>query len=794
MNPRNLHILKEQASKSEIDDKDPFDNIDFEKLKQVFISSIIWVALILVLSNTLAFLYIRYTKPVFSSESILKLDIKSEAGLLGISNPMDQDIKGISGEIEILKSRLFANKVVDAIGLNVSYFHPGRSHLYDERYGNSPFKVEFKTLNPIILDRPFDLQIIDDTHYILSYEINGVMEQSNHEFGELVINDFVELKITPTNYFAGQKYLVDFYFILNSKAALTRYFEQNLKVEPLNFNANTIKISLSDYNKYKAQNLLKAVDTIYLAYTKHAKNLAVEQKIKFLTDQMEKTSKELEAFEDYFEDFTIQNRTTNLSNDLNNTIILLNQLDSQSFNIRNHISAIDLAINQLNNDIPISALKLPKEPLALIKEYNELKEERELKLANYNEKTQVIQLIDHKIELTKNSASERLAAYKESLLEAQNSVARKKNLLENEFVKLPSMGTSYNKNRRLYSLQENFYFSLIQTKIQLEIARAGTVTNFVVLSQPTLPNEPIKPQKLLVLGGGFIIGLVISFLFIALRYLLDDKISSIKELERLMFAPLLGMVPKYRAEKLPVTRLVVTTNPKSAISESLRSIRTNMEFLASGDNNKVLSITSTVSGEGKTFIAVNLAAIFAFSNKKVVVVDLDMRKPKVHLAFSDEKSEKGTSTILIGKNTIDECLNDTEVEGLYYIGAGTVPPNPSELIRHENFDKFIEDLKSKFDIVLLDTPPVGLVTDGILVMKKSDLPMYVVRSDYSRKSYLKSVHRLISNQRFEHLSVIFNSVGNQGDYGYGYGDGGGYYQEDDLPTSSKLKKFFSRRD
>lgn len=792
MNPRNLHILKERPAESSVDENDSLNGVDFDKLKQVVRSSLLWIILIVILTNTLSFLYIRYTKPVYSSESILKLDIKSDAGLLGISDPFEQDIKGISGEVEILKSRLFASKVVDAVNMNVSYFHPGRSHLYDERYHNSPFVVDYTHASSSIYDVPIDIKILNNNSFFLEYTIGGVKFNKEYGFDENIKTEFFELVIHKTKYFDGQKKLINFYFTINSREKLIDYFQQNIGVEPVSYKANTIKISISDNNKHKARSLLKAIDTIYLAYTKSAKNLAVEQKIKFLEEQMKKSSSELEAFESYFETFTIKNRTTDLSKDLSSTIGLLNQLDSQSFNIRNQIISVDLAMEQINNSRPINVLNIPKEILKLVDEYKSLIDDKHIKIKDYNEKTQIITQLNTRIELAKSTAIARLEAYKENLITTREKVAKNRKLLENEFVELPSMETSYNKNRRLYALQEEFYFSLIHSKIELEIARAGTVTNFVVLSPASMPFEPIKPQKIIVLGGGFLATLIISFLFVAIKYLVDDTINSSKELERLSLAPLLGAIPKYNKEKLDVTRLVVTNNPKSAISESLRSIRTNMEFLGLGSDNKVLSITSTVSGEGKTFVAVNLGAIFAFSGMKVVVVDLDMRKPKVHMAFQDEAADKGASTILIGKNTIGDCLVDTEVKGLKYIGAGPMPPNPSELILGTNFEIFIEGLRDEFDIVILDTPPVGLVTDGVLVMKKCDLPMYVVRSEYSKKSYLKSVNSLISNQKFRDLSVIFNSVGSEGSYGYGYGYGSGYYVEDDSKTKSILGRIFKK--
>ncbi|MCV9388620.1 GumC family protein [Reichenbachiella ulvae] len=794
MNFKNYHTAPHSPTDGPQESSDPLSSIDFEKLQNVFLNNIIWVVLIIFLINAGSYLYIRYTKPLYNSESILKLDIKSEAGILGIQNPLENDIKGLAGEIEILKSRLFASKVVDAVGMEVSYYHPGRSHLYDERYGNSPFKVDFEILEPGIRDRALNIEIQNDKSFVLDFDYLGINYRKKCNFNDTIAFSFVKLYFSKTKYFEEQKNLVDFYFVLNSREALIDYFQNHIEVEPVNFNANTIKVSLTDYNQVKAKSLVQAIDTIYLNYTKSAKNQAVEQKIAFLQNQMDKTQKDLEAFEQYFERFTIQNRTTDLSQDLNYTIKILNQLDSQRFNIQNQIGVVDLAIKQLKADRTINMIELPKPMVQVIEDYNELKDERALKLESYNENTQIIQRLNSQIEIAKSSALDQLSAMKENLAESQVEVSKKRRTLESSFAQLPSMGTSFNKNRRLYSLQEEFYFSLIESKIELEIARAGTVTNFVILSPASSPSAPVEPKKMLVYGASAVASLLFSFLFIAVSYLLDDKISNSKELERLLIAPLLGVVPKFVSEKLQVSSLVVSRNPKSSISEALRSIRTNMEFMNTGNGRKLISITSTVSGEGKTFVAVNLGAIFAYTGLKVVVVDLDMRKPKVHLAFNSEAENRGVSTILINKDSVKDCLKKTEVENLSFIGAGPTPPNPSELILGENFDKMLEELKQEFDIVMLDTPPVGLVTDGILVMKKCDLPVYVVRSDYSKKSYLKSIHRLIKSNGFDNLSVIFNAASSKGSYGYGYGygKGSGYYEEASQ-SSSKLKRIFSKK-
>ena len=785
-NGNKVDILRQNGSG---DFDSPFDSLDINKVRQVFRKSLPWIILCIVLSLSCAFFYLRYTKPVFSSESVLKLDIKSESGLLGIQNPLEQDIKGLAGEIEILRSRLFLGQVVEALDLDISYYHPGRSYLVDERYGNSPFNVSFDFIRPELMDQRVMVEIISDDAYRI--EVPG-LEPFEARFGEKIVRDQFIWILTKTKFFESQKEQKRFFFIVNSQEALIDYLEKNISVQPVNFNANTVMISFSDHNLHKAKTMVEAIDTVYLVYTKKVKNQASEQKIAFLENQMAKTAAELENFEEYFEQFTIKNRTTDLSADLSNTILALNQLDSQRFNIRNQLSAIGGLLKELEQDVPLTITDVPKALQSQVTEYNELIKERELKLDNYNENTQVIARINRSLSIAKESARNSMLQYEENLHKSRDEIKDKRSMLESSFVELPSMGTSYNKNMRLYSLQEEFYFSLIKTKIELEIAKAGTVTNFYILKPATMPINPIHPKKVMIYGIGVVAGIVLSLIIIALSYVLHDKVTNEKELERNLPVPLLGIVPKYVKEKLELTKLIVNSSPRSPISEALRTIRTNMEFMASDDKIKVISVTSTVSGEGKTFVGVNLAAICAYSGQKVVVVDLDLRKPKIHIAFEAERQPKGVSTILIGKHAVDECLQQSEVDNLQFIQSGPTPPNPSELILSNHFNDFLEELKSKFDLIIIDTPPVGLVTDGILVMRKTDLPVYVVRAEYSKLSYLKTIRRLVLTNKFNHLSVVLNGMRARGVYGYGYGysDYSDYY--DDSRVKRKLKKVFKK--
>ncbi|MGB3465788.1 MAG: polysaccharide biosynthesis tyrosine autokinase, partial [Cyclobacteriaceae bacterium] len=497
-----------------------------------------------------------------------------------------------------------------------------------------------------------------------------------------------------------------------------------------------------------------------------------------------------------FEEFTIKNRTISLENDMGQAIEYLEALDSQRVSYEVEIDNIETLEKQLlsnNLDIitPFKAISLPDPIKDLVTEYTTLVAERKVLLESYNEVTLVIAQLDYKIKDIREQAKELISEYKGILNKSLLIVDEQKRRINNNFNQLPSRGTEYNKNQRVYGIQEELYLSLRQSKTELEIARAGTVNKSVILSNASFPTKPVHPKHLIIYGIGIVAGIVFSLFFVIVRYLLHDTLSTVKEVEQLINVPILGSIPVYKKGKEEISRMIVDKNPKSSISESFRSIRTNMDFLNSDNSNRLITITSTVGGEGKTFVGVNLAAIIALSGQKVCVVDLDMRKPKVNFAFEDDfNDEKGISTVLIGRYNVTECLKNTRIENLQYLSAGPTPPNPSELLMSNKFDEMVTELKTIYDVIIFDTPPVGLVTDGVLVMKKSDLQIYVIRSDYSKRNYLRTLNDLVGLNKLNNLTVILNSLNNKagvGGYGYGYGGGYGYYEDETSENKFKSK-------
>lgn len=757
------------------------ENIDFNKLKIVIRSNWYWIALIFMVVNAGAYLFIRYTKNIYESESSLKLDFKNDATELGIKNTVDdQNINLLAGEIEIIKSKLFLNRVLDEANFETSFYSVGRV-LNEELYRNSPATIIYFKKNHHLFNTPIAFKENSLNGFDLSLG-NGKKVMGHYD--QMVSLENLDLILTRNNKFQKGDEL-GYFFIVHSRDRLLDHISRNLTAEPLNFNANTIRVSFKDYNSFKAQHVLNKIDTIYLRYSNEQKNLANKQKIDWVTQELGNIEKKMEDYENYFENFTLENKTNDLDEDLRKTINALTRVDSQRYEYTRRITEINRLIEGLHSGKLMFSLALRQSlPNPLNQQLDELQqlelEQEKLKLS-YNEITYAYRQKEKNIETVRLKTKLQLDELRSRWLNDLTGFNQQKIALEKAFAALPDKNTEFSKNQRFYKLYEDFYLTLMQSKSGFEIAEAGSTPDFKILSPASLSLIPISPDKFMVAGIGLVASLVLILFFVGILYLLNNRITNLYELENIGNAPVLGIVPMSRY--LNGNALHILDHPKSMVSESIRTLRTNLDFFNLTANKKIVAISSTISGEGKSFIAMNLGAVMALSNKKVILVDLDMRKAKVTMPFKSLDNTKGVSTILIHKTTWQDSVIHTAVENFDYLPSGPHPPNPSELLMNGEFSDLLLDLKNHYDFIILDTPPVGLVTDGIMAMKQADVSLYVFRANYSKKEFLTNLQRIININKFTNITTLLNAVAAPGKtYGYGYYEDNG--------KSTTLKSLF----
>lgn len=777
-----------EPAKNNINPHIPAEGIDFSKLLVIVRNNLVWIALIFITINLTAYLIIRYTQDRYESSSEIKLDVKDEASELGINmlagqTPQNTDL--ISGEIEMIRSKLFLSQVLDSLDLEVSYYSKGEV-LNHELFHNSPIQVDFKITETSFFNRPIFFE--RDSPETFSLIWNEGNNRVSGRYGMPVRIPGVELTIKPNSDFSSEDD-IDLFFIINSQDVLLSYLISNLSVEPLNYSAKTIRIAFQDNNAYKAQAIVHAINKTYLNYSYEQKKLATKQKIDWLNNELQLIELKMEGFEDYFERFTLKNKSSDLQEDLRKTIDNINKIDSQRFVLSRKLEEINKLTDGLQSRnfalTPSVRQSLPEYLYKNIDEVQSLLLEQQKLTLSYNENTYAYREKQQEIDIRTDKTTEQLVALKKDWMRKLQEMNQQKARLEAAFVNMPDQNTQYSKNQRFYKLYEEFYLSLMQTKSGFEIAQAGTTPDFQILSPATLPIQPISPNRMIVLGIGLVSSLVAIFFFAGLLYLLHNRITNIHELEKLSGVPVLGVVPssRYSAHE----GLHVISHPKSMVSEAIRTIRTNLDFFRTEKQQRVIAISSTISGEGKSFLALNLGGAMALSRKKVLLVDLDLRKAKSYLPVQIQDPAKGMSTVLIRKDRWQDCVHATNLDFLDYIPSGPIPPNPSELLLNGEFTSLLEEFKKNYDIIILDTPPVGLVTDGIQAMMRADISIYIFRANYSKREFLFNLQRIVSINKIVNVTTLLNALpSSKKSSAYGYG----YYEDEGKSSVDRIKSLF----
>ena len=784
----------------ENNEDDFLSDFDPEKVKSIVRKNWLWLILLPAICVLGAYTALRYIKPVYQSSASLKMEERKvpQFGLAKAlqNNPTDD----LAGELEIIKSPLIYEEVISTLNLSISYFAEGRI-LEQEVYKSTPFSVIYEVIDETAYGTRFYVKHLKNNQYELTYELQGNEINYKGFFGKVISTPSFRFVITKNRDF--QRDNTPYYFLIYDKLYLMSYLNDNLEVEILNAKAGVIGVSFKDYNLNKAQDIVNTVDSVYTIKTVENKNRENVQKRKYLEQEIERAEQQLDIVEGRLEGFILENKTDNVDKKIGAYFDKFEGLIEQRVAFNNQLrDIIELrAIVNQPKGIEDLTFILPESTPAALNDYitrlNALKLEKEqLALSEYKT-TYNFTKKKQQFDFLKRDIDKLLRRSKEQISDDIIDIELKMQKMERDFIGLPSKATELSKIKKNYEFIENYYFELAKQKIQLGLAAAGVVPGFEVLAPASLPREPISPNKLGIYAGATGLGIFLSLSLIVLQYLLHNKISNQRELERLVSLPILGAVPKYAQAKMDFSKLVVHNKPKSFISEAFRSIRTNLDFMLSHGQvgqagKKVISITSTISGEGKTFVATNLGGIIAMSNLKVVIVDLDMRKPKLHMAF-DAGNVKGTSTILIGRHSYQECIQSSTVENLDYITAGPIPPNPSELILREEFNALIDTLQTLYDIVILDTPPVGLVTDGVLIMQSTTLRIFVLRAEYSKKEFAKNIAKLVRSNELQNVGLVLNATEGRNKYGgYRYGYGGYYEETSQQPWWQRLTKRFKK--
>ena len=789
------------------------DNNEFDLRTEVFKLLHFWKYFVLgvVISLFVTFLYNRYTKPVYNTTC--KILVKDNAKSSSNNILQEFDLFGtrsnIINEIGILKSKTLSRKTVTDLKLYISYFHSSdKLNRTIEIYKDCPFIVEIDTTHKQLLNNFVYIQIISKDKY--SLEIENIDENQSYfdfqnniselninsnknntkkilKFGEQFCDEnfSFNLKINP-EFKQTLNFERNYLFLIENPLSVGTMYSSSIEVAPIEKDASILEISLKSNVPDKAIDFLNKLCENYINCGLEEKNITAYNTIDFIDNQLSGITDSLTLVENVLENFKLENKVISVSEESKLAFDKIAEQDKtkalQNIEIKYYEYIRDYlkAKNDYTDIIAPATMGINNTSMTLlVSQLVTLSQEKSRLSVNSTEKNPYFTAIENEITSAKkallDNINNSLNISKLQLVEINKQIDK----TEVEINKIPK------KERQLLTIQRKFivsdatYSYLLQKKAEASIAKASNIADNKIIDKAEVFGK-IHPKKSFNYLIAIIAGLFIPFLIIKIFDYINDTIRDKSDIEANTSFPLLGAVAH---SKYP-SPLVVINNSRSMVSETLRSVKANIDFIASEKKCKIIVLTSTISGEGKTFCSMNIACAFALSDKKTLLIGADLRKPKIFEDFN-LTNEKGLTSYLIGKMELNEVINQTHVKNLSLITAGPVPPNPSELLSSNKMKEVLEVLKQQFDYIIIDTAPIGIVTDAVFLMRNADANIYVLRHNYTSKKVLGDLNDIIKTTGIKNLFLILNNVtykkkkygGYYNRYGYVYTYNEGYYEE-----------------
>lgn len=789
-------------------------SFDFKGFLSKLISYWKWFVLTLILTFTIAYQVNIRKEKIYGMESLIV--VKDENNQLFSSNTsLVFNWGGTSDKVQTvittLKSRSHNEIVVKNLQFYISYLKQGKYNLQDA-YGETPFTVRIDENKGQLANQLIKIQFINNNEFELSttfeeptvtlyhYEDNNksVVKVPAGEFkkryklNEKVELPFLSIKINQN--LDNINNLKKEYFIKFSdfNGVVANY--KNVDVEADVKGGSIIKIAKSGTNKARLVDFLNATVNILKKRQLESKNQFATNTINFIDSTLVDVEKQMNDAEGELKDFRRNKNVYVIEGGGEVLTGKLSDYDVEKDIVNRKISYYNLLKNYLekNNDYS----KLPAPTVAGIEDPNiignvskliELSAERSA-LAYTVKNEKMFEDFDVQMESVKKVLLNNIASSKSALQIDLAIISKNINNAEGTISQLPEQQQDLIKYTRQFNLKDNVYTNFLEKRSEAGIIRASNLSDIEFIDPAKDVGDGLIGSKT---GVNYIlallVGLGIPFLIVFIITLFDNSVHTTEDIEKLTKIPIIGVIGKNKERG----NLAVFDRPKSTLAESFRGIRSSLQFIYKKQKNegsKIVMLTSSISGEGKTFCTINLATVFALSNKKTIIVGLDLRKPKIFDDFNINNNI-GTVNYLIGQKTISEIIQETHIPDLDVITSGPIPPNPAELIISDAMGEMIEELKELYDYIILDTPPVGLVSDALELAQFCDATLYLVRQGVTKKAMLSVVNEKHKRGELHNISIVLNDFENKSKYGYGYnyGYGYGFYGQDEVVASTKEK-------
>ena len=778
------------------------ENIDVKELLFKYLIHWPWFVGAVVACLIAAWVYLHISTPVYNiSATVLIKDDKKGGGAgmlsglesLGLDG-MISSSQNIDNEIEVLRSKTIAKEVVEDLGLYISYVDEDEFPSKN-MYKTSPVQVSLTPQEADLLDKPMVVKMalqpqgsinvnvkIGDDEYQKHFEKLPAVFPTNK--GTLAffqtLDSILPSKKSSKEIVGVERTVRNITAVINKPLAVAKGYCGSMTIEPTSKTTSVAVISLKNSNVQRGKDFINKLLEMYNINTNNDKNEVAQKTAEFINERISIISKELGSTEKDLESFKRGAGITDLTSDAQIALTGSAEYEKKRVENQTQINLLQDLQKYMQNEgyevLPSNIGLQDVNLAAAINRYNEVLVERKRLLRTSTENNPTIINLDTSISAMKENVQVSLDRVLRGLFITKADLDREASRYSRRISEAPGQEREFVSIARQQEIKAGLYLMLLQKREENAITLAATANNAKIIDDAIADDAPVSPKGRMIYLIALVLGVGIPVGVIYLLELTKFKIEGRSDVEKLTNVPIVGDIPLTDEKQ---GAIAVFENQNNLMSETFRNIRTNLQFMLENDK-KVILVTSTVSGEGKSFISANLAISLSLLGKKVIIVGLDIRKPGLNKVFNIPRKEVGITQYLANpeKNLMDLVQPSDVSKNLYILPGGTVPPNPTELLARDGLDKAIETLKKSFDYVILDTAPVGMVTDTLLIGHVADLSVYVCRADYTHKNEYTLINELAENNKLPKLCTVINGLDlkrRKYGYYYGYGKYGKYY-------------------
>lgn len=794
-----------KTTKQEILFGNPIQSLDLKTFIFRCLRGWYWFVLFGGLAIATGWFYLKRQTPQYriSSKILVQKDAKNDLvgeSLFGTASPFFAADLSLVNEVEILESIRLMERVIEALDINITYFVEGR-FVTQELYDDSPVRLVMEDSTSVLTNKWLEVsQESEDSYKAL---LTGYDPIEN----ERVVLDTISGQFGVTTYYNGQGFklykLSNFTELLTIKIdhpnAIAPVYAGRLDIQPVQ-QSEVLSIALVDNIAPRSIKIIYELIDVYNREVLDNKNRSTRQRLDFIDDRLQFITEELFEVEKDLEDFkrnnevplTLSTTAINFLERVNQTDQAISEIELKKSLLEGVSQELDKQVNQ-GQDFFLINFSIDGQVPEVIESYNRLVTQRKNMLISATENNPQVRALEEQIESTRKNLRSWIAFKQDEFDRRREYLESKTKPLNNRINSIPKNEREMLQIMRQQVIKETLFTFLLQRREETAMTLASEVSNARIINDPVF-DSLISPNKRFIYLMFMFFGVSLpAFVFFFQDYF-DNKIYTKEDIARVTGTPFMGAVNMARKDEVANLQ----NNTKSITAEMFRLLRSNLQFLSSGKDQRVLLVTSCSSGEGKTFVSFNLGLSLALSGKSVVLLGLDLRRPMLTTYIEGKKSVHGVSNYLAGaEQNLDNIINAVPgFDNFSYIGSGPIPPNPSELMIGERCHEMFDELKKRFDYIIADSSPIGLVADAFSLEKQIDTTLYITRFSVTRKADLQIVDDLHRNKKLPNPAIILNGVKPRAGYGYGYGGYayryGGYYQEDNLSRWGRFKARITR--